>query len=68
MASMVGKDYGFGKPEVFSSQQVEDPGFYRSRRTSHHIENYDGSMPYGCERVDADALIRQVLQVKVSGD
>lgn len=64
----VGKDYGFGQPQVYSSQQVEDPRFYRSRRSSRHIESGDGQMLYGCESVNADALIHQVLHVRDSGE
>lgn len=68
MSMVVGKNYGYDRPEIFSSLQVEDPAFYRSRITSRHIDDGTGQMPYGCEVVDADGLIRKVLAVKNSGE
>lgn len=66
MPKMVGQDYGFDRPEVFSSLQVENPSFYRSRQASRHIDDGSGQMLYGCESVDVDSLIRKVLTIKDS--
>lgn len=68
MSMVVGKNYGFDRTAVFSSLQVEDPSFYRSRVTSRHIDDGTGQLPYNCETVDADGLIRRVLSIKNSGE
>lgn len=68
MLPRVGKTYGFDRPEIFSSTQVENPKFYSSRIASRHIVGAGGQMPYECETVDVDGLISRVLSMKNSGE